>query len=118
MLVAEIEQKKQEKERVVKDCFPPLNLPGLSVQELQVLTQKTMLIQAFQSTARMICFCKPGVSTLRPGGQMWPADHFESALSKFKKYNGIWPTNETCACLMLYLLNINVKIHYTVVFMC
>ncbi|KAF3855058.1 hypothetical protein F7725_023113 [Dissostichus mawsoni] len=40
MLVAEIEQKKQEKERVVKDCFPPLNLPGLSVQELQDLCKE------------------------------------------------------------------------------
>ena len=54
--------------------------------------------------------CKPGVSKLRPGGQMRPADYFESALSKLKKYNVIWTTNETCACLILYFLNINVNI--------
>lgn len=45
MLVAESEEKKQEKERVVNECFPPLKLSGLSVQELQVLTQHIMLIQ-------------------------------------------------------------------------
>ena len=59
-----------------------------------------------------------GVSKLRPGGKMRPADHFESALIKFKKYNGIWPTNETCAYLILYFLNINVKIYYKVLFTC
>lgn len=36
MLVAELEQKKEEKERVVNECFPPLKLSGMSVQELQV----------------------------------------------------------------------------------
>ncbi|XP_029289243.1 troponin I, slow skeletal muscle-like [Cottoperca gobio] len=40
MLVAEIEQKKHDKERVVKESFPPLNLPGLSVQELQDLCKE------------------------------------------------------------------------------
>ncbi|KAK2842503.1 hypothetical protein Q5P01_012703 [Channa striata] len=37
MLVAETEQKKQEKEKVVNECFPPLKLSGLSVQELKDL---------------------------------------------------------------------------------
>lgn len=36
MLVAELEQKKEEKERVVNESFPPLKLSGMSVQELQV----------------------------------------------------------------------------------
>lgn len=40
MLVAEGEQKKQEKERVVKESFPPLQLSGLSVQELQDLCKE------------------------------------------------------------------------------
>lgn len=44
MLVAESEAKKHEKERVVNECFPPLQLSGLSVQELQVLAQQIMLI--------------------------------------------------------------------------
>lgn len=39
MLVAEIEEKKHEKERAVSESFPPLKLSGLSVQELQVLAQ-------------------------------------------------------------------------------
>lgn len=46
MLVAESEEKKHEKERVVNECFPPLKLSGLSVQELQVLTQKIMPVQS------------------------------------------------------------------------
>nr|XP_046249322.1 troponin I, slow skeletal muscle-like [Scatophagus argus] len=37
MLVAESEAKKHEKERAVNECFPPLKLSGLSVQELQDL---------------------------------------------------------------------------------
>lgn len=37
MLVAELEEKREEKERVVNGCFPPLKLSGMSVQELQVL---------------------------------------------------------------------------------
>ncbi|XP_035521713.1 troponin I, slow skeletal muscle-like [Morone saxatilis] len=37
MLVAESEAKKHEKERVVSECYPPLKLSGLSVQELQDL---------------------------------------------------------------------------------
>ncbi|XP_070687161.1 troponin I, fast skeletal muscle-like [Pempheris klunzingeri] len=37
MLVAESEERKQEKERVVNESFPPLKLSGLSVQELQDL---------------------------------------------------------------------------------
>ncbi|XP_030281994.1 troponin I, slow skeletal muscle-like [Sparus aurata] len=37
MLVAESEEKKREKERVVNECYPPLKLSGLSVQELQDL---------------------------------------------------------------------------------
>ncbi|KAM8752100.1 troponin I, slow skeletal muscle-like [Acanthopagrus schlegelii] len=37
MLVAESEEKKREKERVVNECYPPLKLSGLSVQELQEL---------------------------------------------------------------------------------
>lgn len=36
MLVAELEEKREEKERVVNGCFPPLKLSGMSVQELQV----------------------------------------------------------------------------------
>ncbi|XP_059191393.1 troponin I, cardiac muscle-like [Centropristis striata] len=40
MLVAESERKKQEKERVVSECFPPLKLSGLSVQELQDLCKE------------------------------------------------------------------------------
>ena len=53
---------------------------------------------------------RTGVSKLRPGGQMQPAGHFESA----QKYNGVWPTNETCACLVLYFLNIDENTYYTV----
>lgn len=41
MLVAELEEKREEKERVVNGCFPPLKLSGMSVQELQV--QKAMV---------------------------------------------------------------------------
>lgn len=37
MLVAENEEKKHEKERAVNECYPPLKLSGLSVQELQDL---------------------------------------------------------------------------------
>ncbi|XP_010755645.1 troponin I, slow skeletal muscle [Larimichthys crocea] len=37
MLVAEAEEKKHEKERVVNASFPPLKMAGLSVQELQDL---------------------------------------------------------------------------------
>uniref|UniRef100_A0A8C6VXV3 Troponin I4b, tandem duplicate 1 n=1 Tax=Nothobranchius furzeri TaxID=105023 RepID=A0A8C6VXV3_NOTFU len=37
MLVAEIEEKKLEKERVVDESVPPLKLSGLSAQELQEL---------------------------------------------------------------------------------
>ncbi|XP_073328255.1 troponin I, slow skeletal muscle-like [Pagrus major] len=37
MLVAESEEKKHEKERVVNESYPPLKLSGLSVQELQDL---------------------------------------------------------------------------------
>lgn len=44
MLVAESEEKKREKERVVNECYPPLKLSGLSVQELQVLTKQIMPI--------------------------------------------------------------------------
>ncbi|XP_060932908.1 troponin I, slow skeletal muscle-like [Limanda limanda] len=40
MLVAESEETKQEKERVVNECFPPLKLSGLSVQELQDLCKE------------------------------------------------------------------------------
>lgn len=40
MLVVESEQKQQEKERVVKESFPPLQLSGLSVQELQDLCKQ------------------------------------------------------------------------------
>lgn len=36
MLVAENENMKLERERVVNECYPPLKLSGLSVQELQV----------------------------------------------------------------------------------
>lgn len=46
MLVAEFEEKKHEKERAMNESFPPLKLSGLSVQELQVLTQQIMLIQS------------------------------------------------------------------------
>lgn len=47
MLVAEAEEKKHEKERVVNASFPPLKMAGLSVQELQVPTQQIiMLIQS------------------------------------------------------------------------
>lgn len=44
MLLAESEAKKQEKEKVVNESFPPLQLSGLSVQELQVLAQRVVLI--------------------------------------------------------------------------
>ncbi|KAF6714960.1 Troponin I, slow skeletal muscle [Oryzias melastigma] len=37
MLVAEIEEKKLEKQRVVSESYPPLKLSGLSVQQLQDL---------------------------------------------------------------------------------
>ncbi|KAM3610104.1 uncharacterized protein V6R79_025424 [Siganus canaliculatus] len=37
MLVAESEEKKQEKERVVSESYPPLKLSGLSIEELQEL---------------------------------------------------------------------------------
>ncbi|XP_022612063.1 troponin I, slow skeletal muscle-like [Seriola dumerili] len=40
MLVAESEEKKHEKERAVNECFPPLKLSGLSVQELQDLCRE------------------------------------------------------------------------------
>ncbi|AWP08173.1 putative troponin I slow skeletal muscle-like [Scophthalmus maximus] len=40
MLAAEIEDKKHEKERVVNECFPPLKLSGLAVQELQDLCKE------------------------------------------------------------------------------
>ncbi|XP_042352605.1 troponin I, slow skeletal muscle-like [Plectropomus leopardus] len=40
MLVAEREERKHEKERVVNECFPPLALSGLSVQELQDLCKE------------------------------------------------------------------------------
>ncbi|KAM7396969.1 hypothetical protein PAMP_019972 [Pampus punctatissimus] len=40
MLVAESEEKKKEKERVVNECFPPLKLSGLSNQELQELCKE------------------------------------------------------------------------------
>uniref|UniRef100_A0A3Q3NLR8 Troponin I4b, tandem duplicate 1 n=1 Tax=Mastacembelus armatus TaxID=205130 RepID=A0A3Q3NLR8_9TELE len=40
MLVAESEERKHEKERVVNACFPPLNMSGLSVQELQDLCKE------------------------------------------------------------------------------
>ncbi|XP_069018738.1 troponin I, slow skeletal muscle-like [Embiotoca jacksoni] len=40
MLVAESEELKHEKERVVKECFPPLKLSGLSAQELQELCKE------------------------------------------------------------------------------
>ncbi|KAM6937297.1 troponin I, slow skeletal muscle-like [Xenentodon cancila] len=40
MLVAEIEERKREKERVVNESFPPLKLSGLSVQELQDLCKE------------------------------------------------------------------------------
>lgn len=40
MLVAESEQKKQEKEKAVNESFPPLMLSGLSVQELQELCKE------------------------------------------------------------------------------
>ncbi|XP_029010243.2 troponin I, slow skeletal muscle-like [Betta splendens] len=40
MLAAESEAKKQEKQRVVNECFPPLQLSGLSVQELQDLCKE------------------------------------------------------------------------------
>lgn len=36
MLVDELEEKREEKERVVNGCFPPLKLSGMSVQELKV----------------------------------------------------------------------------------
>ncbi|XP_075906877.1 troponin I, slow skeletal muscle-like [Nelusetta ayraudi] len=37
MLVDELEEKREEKERVVNGCFPPLKLSGMSVQELKDL---------------------------------------------------------------------------------
>ncbi|XP_075998066.1 troponin I, slow skeletal muscle [Genypterus blacodes] len=37
MLVAELEERKLEKEKALKECFPPLKLSGLSVQDLQEL---------------------------------------------------------------------------------
>nr|XP_043892091.1 troponin I, slow skeletal muscle-like [Solea senegalensis] len=37
MLVAEKEQRKHEKERVLNECYPPLKLSSLSAQELQDL---------------------------------------------------------------------------------
>ncbi|XP_034541798.1 troponin I, slow skeletal muscle-like [Notolabrus celidotus] len=40
MLVAESEEKKQEKERVINESYPPLKLSGLSVQELQDLCKE------------------------------------------------------------------------------
>ncbi|XP_034443806.1 troponin I, slow skeletal muscle-like isoform X2 [Hippoglossus hippoglossus] len=40
MLVAESEEKKHEKERVLNECFPPLKLSSLSVQELQDLCKE------------------------------------------------------------------------------
>ncbi|KAF7669866.1 hypothetical protein LDENG_00128850 [Lucifuga dentata] len=40
MLVAEVEKKEVEKEKALKECFPPLNLSGLSVQELQDLCRE------------------------------------------------------------------------------
>lgn len=56
MLVAETEEKKQEKERVVNECYPPLKLSGLSVQELQVLTQQITPIQLlmFHTNLRVV----------------------------------------------------------------
>lgn len=44
MLVDEREERKQEKERVVKECFPPLKLSGLSVEELQVPHKSTWFL--------------------------------------------------------------------------
>lgn len=49
MLVAELEQKKEEKERVVSECFPPLKLSGMSVQELQVEWKKKCKITPIHS---------------------------------------------------------------------
>ncbi|KAM9753288.1 troponin I, slow skeletal muscle-like [Menidia menidia] len=40
MLVAEIEEKKLEKEKAVSESIPPLKLSGLSVQELQELCKE------------------------------------------------------------------------------
>lgn len=37
LLVAEIEEKKRERERVMNESNPPLKMSGLSTQELQVL---------------------------------------------------------------------------------
>lgn len=42
MLVDELEEKREEKERVVNGCFPPLKLSGMSVKELQV--QKAIVL--------------------------------------------------------------------------
>lgn len=44
MLLAESEAKKREKEKAVNESFPPLQMSGLSVQELQVLAQRVLLI--------------------------------------------------------------------------
>ncbi|CAI5665265.1 troponin I, slow skeletal muscle [Oreochromis niloticus] len=40
MLVAEGEEKEREKERVVNESYPPLQLSGMSVQELQELCKE------------------------------------------------------------------------------
>lgn len=40
MLVAEGEEKEREKERVVNESYPPLQLSGLSVQDLQELCKE------------------------------------------------------------------------------
>lgn len=44
MLLAESEAKKREKEKAVNESFPPLQMSGLSVQELQVLAQRVLLV--------------------------------------------------------------------------
>lgn len=42
MLVVEGEEKEREKERVVNESYPPLQLSGMSVQELQVMTKQIL----------------------------------------------------------------------------
>lgn len=63
MLVAETEEKKQEKERVVNECYPPLKLSGLSVQELQVLTQQITPVQLMFHTNLTVALYRTCVKT-------------------------------------------------------
>lgn len=61
MLLTEIEDKKNERERVLKECLPPLKL-SVSTQELQVPRPQIALIQSLSSFYMQsdICFSFAG----------------------------------------------------------